>query len=196
MARRPAAKRTTKKATNGAPKRATRKAKTEAPEIHEDDLSNDQLHAKIIEFSRTLAKHDLTVKDATDARKAERDRARASLGKQALHKIKLYEELQSEEGQQRLVAKVEMQLQIARLANMPTRQLDIFDDTDRTPILEKAFLDGKTAGLSGDAASPPSPYNSGQAQQKWLSGHQAGYSEYLIAKKMSPDAARAHAAAH
>lgn len=68
------------------------------------------------------------------------------------------------------------QMQIAKWLNHPIgKQAELFD-ADRTPIEDRAFEEGKVAGLEGLNAKPP--YDA-VAGQKWMEGWHAGQSVLL-----------------
>lgn len=65
-------------------------------------------------------------------------------------------------------------------------QFKLFDEPDRTPVEEKAFADGKRAGLAGEDASPPYAKHLPQAQQ-WMAGWHAGQEVLTKGFKQKPD---------
>ena len=65
-------------------------------------------------------------------------------------------------------------IKVARwLAHPIGRQMGLFEDVDRTPGVERAFEEGKTAGMEGASRSPPYDASTQQGQQ-WLRGHADG----------------------
>ena len=68
------------------------------------------------------------------------------------------------------------------LAHPIGRQLSLFDK-DRTPAVEVAFEEGKTASLSNHPAKPPHDASTPQGQA-WLKGHAAG--QEIIGKGFKP----------
>ena len=60
------------------------------------------------------------------------------------------------------------------LAHPIGTQFTLFEDgVDRTPAIERAFEEGKTAGLEGKPCKPPHDAATEQGQ-KWIEGHRAG----------------------
>ena len=65
-------------------------------------------------------------------------------------------------------------IQVAHwLAHPIGRQMGLFEDVDRTPGVERAYEEGKTAGMEGASRSPPYDASTQQGQQ-WLRGHADG----------------------
>lgn len=56
----------------------------------------------------------------------------------------------------------------------PERQADLFGQADTTDAEERAFNDGKRAGLAGEACHPPKHFSAGDLMQNWIAGHAAG----------------------
>jgi ribosomal protein L17 len=76
--------------------------------------------------------------------------------------------------EKKVIADVETRLRVARwIGHKMGAQMDLFAEPDRTPAVDRAFEEGKTAGLG---ASPrKSPYAQGLPQnEKWFEGFDAG----------------------
>lgn len=106
---------------------------------------------------------------------------KADLGEYGLDQIKAYERAQTPEGQAKIKAKQEAELQALRFAGMPVNtQLDIF--TDRAPLDERAYRDGEEAGLRGDTLS--NPYNEASVEgQAYACGWHDGQGALLAGIK-------------
>lgn len=69
---------------------------------------------------------------------------------------------------------------IAKWFNHPVgMQADMFDEVDRTPSVDKAFADGKLAGMSGEPCSVPSHHGQEQSA-KWIEGWQEGQAALAV----------------
>lgn len=80
--------------------------------------------------------------------------------------------------------KAQSLIRVAKYVGSPLgTQFALFDEPDRTPGDEKAFADGKRAGLAGEDASPPFAAHLPQAQ-KWLEGYYVG--QEILLKGFTP----------
>lgn len=82
-------------------------------------------------------------------------------------------ELRTPEGEAKLKVQIEQMLRVARWAGLPLgTQSDLFGP-DRRPVEERAFEDGKRAGLAGkDCKTEHAPGT--EAYDKWIEGWHAG----------------------
>jgi hypothetical protein len=102
--------------------------------------------------------------------------------------IRLAIELESDEGDTALKARLEAQLRIARWMGSPVgTQADMFGGVDRTPSVDMAYDDGKRDGLAGRDFSPK--YAPGTAQYgRYREGHADGQAVNLSGiKPIDPD---------
>ena len=84
-------------------------------------------------------------------------------------------------------AGAEDMIRMARWLGSPLgTQFALFDTPDRTSSDEKAFADGKRAGLAGQDASPPYAKHLPQAG-RWLEGWHAGQDVVLKGFKPTPE---------
>ena len=82
--------------------------------------------------------------------------------------------------------KAESLIRVARYVGSPIgTQFSLFNEPDRTPGEDKAFADGKRAGLAGEDASPPYAKHLPQSS-KWLEGWHAGQEVVLKGFKPAP----------
>lgn len=84
-------------------------------------------------------------------------------------------------------SKAESLIRVARYIGSPIgTQFALFDGPDRTSAEEKAFADGKRAGLAGEDASPPYAKHLPQAQN-WMTGWHEGQAVLAKGFKPAPD---------
>lgn len=138
--------------------------------------NSDKQHEGLLFFHLRKYNAALAAKKAADAAMKNCGKAiKSDLGEFGLDEIKDYLTAQTEEGQQRLKAKSEATLRALRLAGMPVgTQLDLLDSP--APLDERAYRDGREAGMRGDSLR--NPYNeaseAGQAYGNgWTDGQQA-----------------------
>lgn len=113
---------------------------------------------------------------------------KADLGKDGLNDIKLLDELSTPEGELEFKARIERESRVARWAGMQIgTQAGLFDD-DRRPIEERAFDDGRRAGLNGDSLkNPHAPGSLGH--EPYAKGWHQGQTEiFAIKPKVEPTA--------
>lgn len=95
-----------------------------------------------------------------------------------LKDIKTALTLQTEEGEKTIKSEIEDQIRVAKwLGYSVGYQIDLFPD--RRPSGEKAFDDGKVAGLAGLAMKPP--FDPGPLHDRFVAGWRAGQ-DALVAK--------------
>jgi hypothetical protein len=134
-------------------------------------LTDDQARALHFLHVREYEGVVAALKAAAAAKKSRIGIIRAEGG--SIDQIKATLELQTPEGEKRIQADIERKVtagrwQGSRIGNL---QLDMFAAEDRSPILEKAYEEGKLRGLRGD--SMQTEY-AGEAEQEWLRGWHAG----------------------
>jgi hypothetical protein len=137
---------------------------------------SEKQHEDLFFFWLRKYRTALSVKKAADAAIKNCGKGiKADLGEFGLDEIKDYEVAQTEEGQQRLKARHEATLRALRFAGMPVgTQLDLL--ADRAPLDDRAYRDGKEAGMRGESLA--NPYNeaseAGMAYSKgWHDGQEA-----------------------
>lgn len=138
--------------------------------------NSDKEHTDLMFYHVRKYNAALAVKKAADAAMKNCGKSiKADLGEFGLDEIKDYLIAQTAEGQQRLQARHEATLRALRLAGMPVgTQLDLLDNP--APLDERAYRDGKEAGMRGDSLA--NPYNEssdpGRAFAKgWHEGQEA-----------------------
>jgi len=171
-------------------------------------LTEDEQRALLFQHKGAYEKA-LADKKAADARlKNVCKIAKAELGKGAVADIKDAIALEQPEGEAAHRAEIERQLRIARWMGASVRTQFSFSE-DMTPSVDRAYEEGKRAGLKGDPASPPHDPSVPQ-YGKWMEGWHAGQgvlasdfrkkidmpSEAEEAAPINADVPEFHAAAH
>lgn len=85
-------------------------------------------------------------------------------------------------GEKVLKGEIESQIKVAKWLGLPMGQSDLFGE-DRRPAVDKAFEEGKIAGMKGVSRKPP--YDPSVPQhQRWLEGYAEG--QAILTKKFKP----------
>lgn len=113
---------------------------------------------------------------------------KADLGEYGLAQIKAYEQLQTPEGQEKLKAKLDAEVQAMRFAGLPVgTQLDLLDG--QTPDrLASAYRDGEEAGLRGDTLANPFNEASEEGQEYARGWHDGQAKLFAGIKKKEAEA--------
>ncbi len=113
---------------------------------------------------------------------------KSDLGEHGMVQIKLLQQLQTEEGEKKFREEMEAKATAARWAGLPIgAQGNLFDE-DRRPIEEKAYEEGKSAGMAGKTANPP--YSPGTpAYDRFMEGWHAGQAVLAQGFKKTKDSA-------
>lgn len=121
----------------------------------------------------------LAAKKAADARLKVVDKViKAELGPEGGAELKAYDQAQTAEGLAKINAEIAAKTRGARLAGAPIgHQFDLLQ-TDRTPLDERAFAQGRTAALKGE--SLVNPYNEATLEGgEFASGWREGQDDML-----------------
>lgn len=161
-----------------------------APKQTAETISDDQLYS-LTEMHRQKVEKALATKKAAAAAFLNACKiAKAELGADGMDKINDMIALSTPEGEARMKAQIERQLHVMRWLNVPIgSQGALFGDPDRTPIVERAFADGKRQGLAGEKQNNPHHHTTEAARQ-----HDAGFAEGQTSlaqkgfSKLDPDA--------
>jgi len=134
-------------------------------------LTNDQARALHFIHVGEYEKAQAAVKKASAERKTVIGRIRAEHGD--IDQIKDTIALRDPEQEKTLAARISKMVEAARWSGsfIGNLQLDMFAAPDRSPILERAYEEGKTAGLVGRTASTDL---AGDAEQEFLRGWHDG----------------------
>lgn len=101
--------------------------------------------------------------------------------------IKLSISLEADGGEEAMQQSIQDQLRVARWMGAALgTQFSMFDATDRAPATEKAFNEGKRAGMAGETAKTPAGYT-GEAEQQWLAGHAKGQEVLMSTLPLTKD---------
>jgi hypothetical protein len=144
-----------------------------APKRTAETISDDQLYS-LTEQHRQ--KYELVLDAKNKANKALIDYGKiikSDLGAKGLQDIKDLIRLDTPEGEAAMKAEMERQARVLRWMGFPIgSQGALFGDTDRTPIAERAFNDGKRQGLAGERQNNPHHHTTEAARE-----HDRGFAE-------------------
>ena len=167
------------------PKPRLKVVKSQEPESPPSDhnLSPDQRvalhHNHVRKYEEAVRRKDRAAADLRNVCKL----IKAEGG--TLEAIKLSVKLQSPEGEKAVRLQIEEMIRIARWMGASVGyQMEMFED--RRPATDRAYDDGKVAGLSGQIRKPPFSEPSLPQYQRWLEGWgdgQAGLAMKLKAPK-------------
>lgn len=154
---------------------------------HNSGLTDDQRQALTRQH---MAKYQNALQAKKDADSALRNLAKtikADLGDGGMANIKLLIQLETDDGETKFREEMERKAMVARWAGLPIgAQGNLFDE-DRRPIEERAFEEGKSAGMSGKDAKPP--HAPGHvAYDKWMEGWHSGQAVLSQGIKKTPEA--------
>lgn len=139
---------------------------------HNSELTDDQRQGLTRQHARKYTQLLEAKKEADAAIRNFAKIVKADLGEHGLMMIKLLRQLDTDEGEQAFRAEMEAKAMAARWAGVPIgAQGNLFDE-DRRPIGERAFEEGKAAGLDGKDPKPP--YATGEAHDEWMRGWHEG----------------------
>jgi ribosome modulation factor len=136
------------------------------------ELTEDEQRALTYSWKKKWEAQQAVVAKAKSDLRAIEDGAKSELGKNAVKDIKEMILIEMPGGNASVQAAIERQLKLARWVNSPVgSQFEFFED--RTPAEDRAFEEGKTAGLMG--LPRKSPYHPSLPQhQRWIDGWHAG----------------------
>lgn len=156
---------------------------------HNEPLTDEQLQAL---FEQHKKHYEAALADKKKADADFKNVCKRAKGEGvSIADIRLAIDLEGEGGVEKLREKIAAQHRVARWFGLPVgTQPSFFDHDDRTPSIDKAFNDGKRAGLKGDAASPPHHLGV-QQSSSWLDGHAAGQAVIAARFKEKHDEQRA-----
>lgn len=156
-----------------------------AVEGSNSELTDDQRQALFWQHKRFYEAALAAKKKANANLKNVAKAAKSELGDTAVADIKLAIELETEEGEANVKARMEAQARVMRWLGLPVgTQADMFPSGDLTPAVDKASADGKRAGLAGEPCA--CPHDSSVPQYKaWMDGWHDGQ-KILIETKLRP----------
>jgi ribosome modulation factor len=127
-----------------------------APKQTLEGLSDDQRYSLTEQHRQKIEKALATKKAASAAYLNACKIAKAELGPTGMDDINDMIALATPEGEARMKENIERQMRVLRWNDVPMGTIDdLFPDTDRTPITERAFNAGKRQGLAGESNNNP-----------------------------------------
>lgn len=155
-----------------------------------NELSDDQRFALTEQHKKTYIKRLAEKKAADKALQDLGKEVKADLGKYGLKQIKDMIDLETPEGEEKLKAEMESRAQVMRWLGMDIgTQAELFGDTDRRPVTEKAFAEGKAAGIKGEAHKNPY-HQTNPGHGEWQRGWEIGQNTVMKGfKKLDTEAA-------
>jgi hypothetical protein len=89
----------------------------------------------------------------------------------SVKQMKIADDLATETGEKKIQGEVKDRLQVARWLGLAMgSQLDLFEEPDRTPIVDRAYDAGKMASMNDKPAKPPHAPET-EAYKAWMSGY-------------------------
>lgn len=136
------------------------------------ELTEDEQRALTYSWKKKWEAQQAVVAKAKSDLRAIEDGAKSELGKNAVKDIKEMILIEQPGGNASVQAAIERQLRLSRWVNSPVgSQFEFFED--RRPATDRAFEEGKTAGLQGLPRKPP--YDASVPQyNRWMDGWHAG----------------------
>lgn len=151
---------------------------------HNHTMSDDQLQ-KLTRDHMLKRQQLLAAEKEAKARRMNHDKViKSDLGESGLDNIKLLERLSTPEGEKSFKEEMDRQAQVARWAGLQIGTQGTLFEEDRRPIVERAFEEGKRAGMDGKDCAPPHAAGT-EAYAKWIEGWHAGQSVKLGGIKSS-----------
>jgi ribosome modulation factor len=143
------------------------------PGHNSSGLTDDQVQALTRQHSEKRA-HLLELEKTAKANRMNFDKViKSDLGAKGLADIKLLAELETEEGETKFKEEMERQARVARWAGLHVGMQGSLFDEDRRPIADRAYEEGKRAGLAGKDAKPPHAPGT-EAHNEWMRGWHDG----------------------
>lgn len=127
-------------------------------------------------FFQNLRRHEALLAVLNKAQADVRNhgkRVKSEMGERGMEIIKLAIKLKAETGIKDLQEEVRLREKVARWMGMPLGSQGDFDFTDRRPLAERAYEEGKVAGMEGRTYANPHDINS-EAGKCWDKGWKDG----------------------
>lgn len=145
-----------------------------APKQTLEGLSDDQVYSLTEQHRQKYEILLAAKKKATNDLQQFGKVVKADLGKHGLDQIQALIEGKTPEGEAAIKGRIERDIQVLRWMGVPIgSQADLFPATDRTPITERAFNEGKRQGLAGENINNPHHHTT-EAHRSLVEGYQAG----------------------
>ena len=194
MARRTSTKKSQRSPSAAKPPRKTPKTKADAPGADTmagighnsaDDRSSDEIRALFLQHRGPwiAAQANLTM-----AKKRVADVVAAlKQDKFTKKQFELADALDTISGEARITSEVSDRLQVARWLGHPMgAQMDLFNEPDRTPIIDRAYDEGKAASMANKPAKPGNYAPGTDAYAAYLEGFHDHQRELAGGIKASP----------
>lgn len=144
------------------------------PGIGHNDLTEDQKAALLFQAAGKIEREQAKMREHVAAIRLIRKQAKADgVDKAELDYVLHLRKTDADSA----LAEMAMRTRVAKWMGHPIgTQADLFGDgVDRTPGVERAYAEGKVAGMAGDACAPPEKWAPGGEQhQRWLDGWHDG----------------------
>jgi hypothetical protein len=156
-----------------APRKKKDGGASSAPKQTLEGLSDDQRYSLTEQHRQKIEKALATKKAAAAAFLNACKIAKAELGATGMDDINDMIALATPEGEARMKANIERQMRVLRWNDVPMGTIeDLFPVDDRTPLVERAFSEGKRQGLAGEPQNNPHHHTTEAARE-----HDRGYGE-------------------
>lgn len=144
-----------------------------------ENISEDQLQALFFQSKRDYERALGTKKKADADFKNCCKRIKAELGKRGVAEIKLAIMLGSDEGEADAKGDIESKLRVMRWMGLALgSQADLFPDIDPTPIVDRAFAEGRRHALAGEPRANPHHHTT-EAARAYNAGYENGQEEKI-----------------
>ncbi len=149
-----------------------------------EQISDDQIQALTRQHAAKRAVFVAAEKTAKAARMNHDKIIKADLGATGLKDIKDLEWLSTPEGEAALKIEMSRQERVARWAGLQIGFQSQLFGVDARPLSERAFDEGKRAGMNGEAPNPPQNYSpASEGFNGWMEGWQAGQTAIFAIKQ-------------
>jgi len=126
-----------------------------APKVTAEQMDDDQLYS-LTEQHRKTYEVRLAAKKAADKALTDYGKIiKADLGPKGLQDIKDLIALSTPEGEAAMKADMQRQARVMRWMNIPIGTQGALFEDDRTPLVERAYAEGKRQGLAGERQDNP-----------------------------------------
>lgn len=157
----------------------SRKKNEPSPQPDGKNIDEEQLQALFFQSKRDFERAlGLKKKADADFKNCCR-RIKAELGKRGVDEIKLAITLDSEEGEANAKGDIESTLRVMRWMGVPVgTQGDLFPTNDPTPIVDRAFAEGRRHALAGEPRANPHHHTT-EAARAYNAGYENGQEEKI-----------------
>ena len=161
------------------------------PGIGHNDLTDEQRAALLFQAAGKIEREQAKMREIVASIRLIRKQAKADgVDKSELNYVLYLRKAESSDA----LAEMAMRTLVAKWMGHPIGTQGYFfgDGVDRTPGVEKAYAEGRVAGMAGDTCAPPDKWAPGGDQhQRWLDGWHDGQRVILEGIKPLEQAAAA-----